>query len=347
MWQSASRALARAWALLDGLAWSAARGAVDAVRYQPRHWGLVLACATTQPEVPAPVARWLVDVRATPAVVRLLALPHALVRAVAAETARWFGPTGSALVRWLSGTLAGAVDRAGSRAIERPLRARVHPGLLVPHPHAVAVLALDMRGFSNLTRELRDTQYLVDLIEEYLTALTAVIERHRGVVFQYTGDGLLALFLPELAGVDRAAMLDRLVNEVGPALHRVFDELYQRWRSEWRESGRPVVEIGLGVGLSYGRATIGFIGPFGKKQIGVIGEPVNIAAFLCSAAKAGTVLIDYASFARAGSTPPLAKVIRVRSKKRHQRIETICMHCSTRRARARFELPMFGIGATR
>src|SRR5207249_3793901 len=206
----------RAW--LDRVTWVAARGAVDAVRYQPRHLDLVVvACGTSQPELSPSVARWLVETRAQPAVVRASRLPHAAVRAIARQAARWFGPTGSALVRFFSGAIAAAADHAGSLAIETRLRARVHPGLLVPHPHAVAVLALDMRGFSKLTGALEDTQYLAQLIEVYLTELTEVVEHHRGVVFQYTGDGLLALFLPELAGVDGPALLDRLVNETSPA----------------------------------------------------------------------------------------------------------------------------------
>ena len=70
-------------------------------------------------------------------------------------------------------------------------------------PDAKAIkVALDMRGFSHLTRVLHDTQYLADLIGEYLTEMTEIIEAHRGVVFQYTGDGLLAIFLPELSGSD-------------------------------------------------------------------------------------------------------------------------------------------------
>jgi class 3 adenylate cyclase len=317
--------------LLDTLAWSAARGAVDAVRYQPRHLELVLACGASQPEVSRSLARWLADARGRPAVIELSRFPHAVVRAVAARAATWFGPTASALVRWFSGAAAAVADRAGAVTIERPLRARAHPGLLVPHPHAVAVLAADMRGFTRLMRALDDTQYLAALVEEYLTALTGVVERHRGVVFQYTGDGLLALFLPELAGVDDAAMLDRLVYQTGPTLHGIFDGLYERWQSAWRESGRHGAEVGLGLGLSFGRATIGFLGPSGKKQFGVIGEPVNLAAFLCAEARAGTVLIDQASFARAGSAPPPAPVVRLRSKHRRRRIETVCLRYGARR----------------
>src|SRR5438874_917902 len=81
------------------------------------------------------------------------------------------------------------------------------------------VLAVDMRGFSHLTQVLQDTQYLADLIGEYLTEMTEIIEGHRGIVFQYTGDGLLAIFLPELAGSDAAVMLERVVYDVGRALH--------------------------------------------------------------------------------------------------------------------------------
>lgn len=315
----------------DRLVWSAARAAVDAVRYQPRHLDLVLACSTGQRLASAPVARWWVDTRMRPGVLQASALPHALVRVVAARAAAWFGPTASALVRWFSGAVAATFDHAVAALIERPLRARAHPGLLVPHPHTIAVLAVDMRGFSMLTRVLHDTQYLTDLVAEYLTELTGVVEQHRGIVFQYTGDGLLALFLPELAGVGKAEMLDRLVSEVSPALHRRFDALYERWRAEWMAGGREGAEIGLGAGLSFGPATIGFLGPSGKKQFGVIGEPVNMAAFLCSEAEAGTVLIEREAFARAESEPPAVKTVRLRSNKPHQRVEAICLRLGSRR----------------
>ena len=260
-------------AVLDGLAWEAARKAVDVVRYQPRQLDLVLACGLDQPEVPLPVTRWLVEARTWPALRHLSTIPHRLVRLVAAEAARWLGPTGSAVVRWSSGAVAAAVDHAGASTLQQPLRARAHPGMLVPHPHQVAVIAVDMRGFSNLTRVLHDTQYLADLIGEYLTEMTEVIEAHRGVVFQYTGDGLLAIFLPELAGSDAATMLERVVREAGRELHARFDQLNARWRANWRASDREVAPIGLGIGVSFGRATVGLLGPSGKKQFGVIGVP--------------------------------------------------------------------------
>lgn len=206
--------------------------------------------------------------------------------------------------------------------------------MLVPHRHVVAVLAVDMRGFSNLTRVLRDTQYLADLVGEYLTELTRVVERHRGVVFQYTGDGLLALFLPELAGMRDAEVLDRLVREAAAELHGAFDALHDRWRADWHANGHEAAEVGLGLGLSFGPATIGFLGPAGKKQFGVIGEPVNHAAFLCSQASAGTILVDLESFARAGASAPVGRVISLRAKRRHHRIKAVSLRYGTRRTGA-------------
>jgi class 3 adenylate cyclase len=305
------------------MVWWVVRGSTDAVRYQPPHLALVIACAASQPGVPEQVGRWLAATRARPAVVKAAGMPHALVRLAAAWAARWFGPTGSALVRWLSGAVAATADGLTAGTIERSLRARAHPGLLVPHPHSVAVLAADMRGFSNLTQTLDDTQYLSDLVSDYLTELTGQIETHRGVVFQYTGDGLFALFLPELSGSRNDEMLERLVGDLCPALHRTFDGLHERWRTEWRARGCREVKIGLGVGLSFGRATIGFIGPSGKKQFGVIGSPVNLAAFLCAGAEPGSMYVDCASFERAGATRPNVPMVRLRSKKVHQRIETL------------------------
>ena len=317
---------------LDGLIWTAARSTVDAVRFQPTHTKLLMACSASQADGPQ---RWVGGVAALlarPRVARWLDLPHRGVRAVAGLAARWLGPTASALVRFSSGAAAAAADRLSAGTVERVLRTRAHPGLLVPHAHDAAVLAVDMRGFSQLTLALDDTPYLAGLLEEYLTALTGVVERHRGLVFQYTGDGLLALFIAELAGGRPGAMLDRLVNEMCPQLHREFDDLHERWRADWQAAGRPAVAVGLGAGLSYGRVTMGYIGAYGKKQFAALGEPVNLAALLCADAEAGTVLIDRGSFERAGFEPLRARTVRLRSRKLRRHLEAVCLSYGDRGA---------------
>lgn len=311
----------------DRAVWGWVNWVVEAVRFEPRRFDLALACGTHQTTAVAPVARWLVGVRERPTVVELGRLPHRLVRWAATYAGRWLGPTSSVLLRWSAGVVAGVTDRAAGAAIERLLATHPHPGLLVPHVHEVAILAADMRGFSRLTAELRDTERLTELIGDYLTRLTAVIEAGRGVVFQYTGDGLLAVFLPELVGGEPSTILSRLADEIAPALHDEFRAFHVAWGSAGK---LPEVPLGLGVGVSVGRATIGYLGPLGKKQMGVIGEPVNMAAFLCAQARAGAVLIDRASFTRAGLEPPPVKIERLRSKKAHQRVDVVCLRGRSR-----------------
>jgi class 3 adenylate cyclase len=69
----------------------------------------------------------------------------------------------------------------------------------------------------------------------------------------------------------------------------------------------------------------------------VIGEPVNQAAYLCSQAPAGTLLVERDAFTRAGAPLPTERVVRLRSKKRHQRIETIWLRYGARpSSRTRF-----------
>lgn len=329
---------------VDSVSWGVTRSAVDVVRYQPRRAGLVLASAVGRPRVPPHVARWITETQTVPAYHRLVRLPHALVRFVAGQATRWLGPSASTVIRFASGAAAAASDGIAAQTIQRSFSTPLSPGILVPHPHDIGVLAVDMRGFSNLTRVLQDSQYLAKLIEEYLTALTSVVERHRGFVFQYTGDGLIAIFLPEFAATTKAEMWQRLVERVSPELHLSFEAIHQSWQSEWREQGRKAAKIGFGVGMSFGCATVGFLGPSGKKQVGAIGEPVNQAAFLCSQAKSGQSLIDLDSFTRAGLSVPSGRRLRLRSKKPHQRVEALSLE-RTHRLRAEATTPSIADGA--
>jgi class 3 adenylate cyclase len=131
-------------------------------------------------------------------------------------------------------------------------------------------------------------------------------------------------------------MFTELIDAVAPTLHERFARRCGDWREEWRRRGHASASVGLGVGISFGPATIGFIGPAGKKQFGVIGEPVNVAVLLCSAAEAGTALVEHEAFARAGCTAPPAPLQRLRSKKPHQRIAALCLRCGPERGATRF-----------
>src|SRR2546428_10972809 len=108
---------------VDRLAWSATRGAVDAVRYQPAHTKLLMACGASQADGPQ---RWVggaAALLARPPVARWLDLPPRGVRAGAGLAARWVGPTASALVRFSPGAAGAAAGRPRPVALASVLAA--------------------------------------------------------------------------------------------------------------------------------------------------------------------------------------------------------------------------------
>src|SRR3989442_12363397 len=96
---------------IDRLTWSAARSAVDAVRYQPAHTKLLMACGASQADRPQRWVGGVATLLARPPVARGLDLPHRGVRAAAAPAARWFAPTATPLVPLSAGAAAPAADR--------------------------------------------------------------------------------------------------------------------------------------------------------------------------------------------------------------------------------------------
>ena len=304
---------ARGW--WDELSFRTASSAVGAVRYEPRR--LVLSGGSRLGGVAG---------SGTPDLLRRVStgLDHLLDGWVGRLGAQ-LGENAESWLRWLSGAAGGLLDNVGAGALEEiPFQRRLGLGILTPHEHAVGVLVIDMRGFSKLTVDLRDTQELTARIEEYLAAMTRVVELHHGIVFQYTGDGLLALFLSELTRKDGGELVEHLAGPVARDLQAAFDDLHERWRTSWDERGIRAPHVGLAVGASYGVGTIGLVGPPRRKYFGIVGPPVNLASFLCSKAAAGTLLIDEDSFRLTGAArPPGSRTIRLDSDKLHQRVTTV------------------------
>ena len=279
----------RAKLAIDSVSWAAATKAVDSVRFRPG----------------TPTAQ-----------ARRGALMIAALEQLVSQPA----PTGS---RVLQGALRSVIDGTGAFIAPGMRPAWLRAGLLFAQPRDVIVLVADMRGFSALTNQLADTQYLTEIIDEYLSEMTQVIESHRAIVFQYTGDGFLALLVPDLVDLDAASALAQIASVAAAEMHTAFAKLHARWRREWKRRGHKTTKVGLGVGISYGSATVGLIGPSGKKFFGVLGVPVNVAAYLCSRATPGTTLVDGGSYERAGAIRPDVDVVRMRSVKLHQRIQAL------------------------
>jgi len=155
--------------------------------------------------------------------------------------------------------------------------AEVRPG---GDKRPVAVLFSDIRGFTSLSEEMNPFQ-MAKLLSDYFTEMVDCVFRHRGTLDKFMGDALMAQWgapIGELDDADRAlrAALD---------MQNALDRLNERWSIE----GRPTMQAGIG--LNFGEAFAGNIGSERRLEYTVIGDTVNTASRLCSAAHAGEILI--------------------------------------------------------
>jgi adenylate cyclase len=148
--------------------------------------------------------------------------------------------------------------------------------------HATVLFA-DMRGYTGLAERLPPAR-VVSLLREFFTVLARVTVTFGGEVFHMAGDGMMAGFGVRDPG--RSAAGAALA--AGHAMLQSFAPVAVRWRDEF------AVVTGIGIGLHSGEVALGFLGPPGRQAITMIGDTPNVAARLCSRARAGEVLFSCA-----------------------------------------------------
>jgi adenylate cyclase len=146
-----------------------------------------------------------------------------------------------------------------------------------------AVLFADMRGYTGLAERLPCAR-VVHLLDEFFTILARVTVAFGGQVFHMAGDGMMAGFSVRVPkGSDARGAL-----AAGNEMLRRFAPVAVRWRDEF------AVVTGIGIGVHLGEVALGFLGPPGKQAITMVGDTANVAARLCSRARAGEVLFSCA-----------------------------------------------------
>ena len=153
------------------------------------------------------------------------------------------------------------------------------PQLLESHRRDVAIVFCDLRGFTALA-ETAEPEEVMQVLREYHAALGEIIHRFEGTLERFLGDGLMVLFNDPIPCPDPAM---RAVKMAVSMRDRVMD-LTNRWRMHGRD-------LGFGVGIAQGYATLGRIGFEGRFDYAAIGTVANLASRLCSEAKSGQILV--------------------------------------------------------
>lgn len=172
------------------------------------------------------------------------------------------------LKRFLSPQLAEVVVTSGD---ERALES---------HRRDVTVVFCDLRGFTAFA-ETAEPEEVMAVLADYHAAMGKLIFRFEGTLERFLGDGLMVLFNDPLPCPDPAARAARM----GVAMREAAMSVLERWRKLGHE-------LGFGVGIAKGYATLGRIGFEGRFDYGAIGTVPNLAARLCEEAKSGQILIS-------------------------------------------------------
>jgi adenylate cyclase len=149
-----------------------------------------------------------------------------------------------------------------------------------------SLLFADVRGSTPLAETMRPLEFS-QLMGRFYDTATAVLVKHDAIVDKFAGDEIVAIFVPSMAGADHARV----------ALTAAVELLH---RTGHGGGGDPWVPIGVGVNT--GEAYVGTIGDGPDTELTAMGDEVNVAARLASAAGPGEILITEAAIAGAGLT---------------------------------------------
>ncbi len=150
----------------------------------------------------------------------------------------------------------------------------------------VTVLFADVSGYTSLSARL-DPERVTEILNAYFKVLTEPIYRCGGVVDKYMGDAIMALFGAPTAHEDDPERAVLAAFEMQQAARAYAAELA-------RETG---IELALRVGINTGLVVAGAVGGGHKRDYTVMGEAVNLAQRLETAAAPGSVLVGEATFA--------------------------------------------------
>ncbi|PYM93199.1 MAG: hypothetical protein DME04_12725 [Candidatus Rokuibacteriota bacterium] len=156
-----------------------------------------------------------------------------------------------------------------SQEVVRTLMRERDEGSLTSSRRVVTVLFSDIRDFTSLSEKLPPEQ-VNEMVLDYLTEMTEIVEKNGGVVDKYIGDCVMALYNAPLANPEHAANAVR----TGLELQERALSVSAKWEA------KIGVPIRCGVGINTGEAVVGFLGSRKRPAYTAIGDAVNLAARL-------------------------------------------------------------------
>jgi adenylate cyclase len=242
--------------------------------------------------------------------------PGWALAAVTALLLGWFGISVSAFDRgwWtpllpvFAGTMASAVAAMGLRYVleerrriflQNSFKTYISPELidqmvatgayprLGGEEREITAFFTDIQGFSTFSERIGSPSRLVELVNEYLSAMTNILTRNQGTLDKYIGDAIVGMFGAPVALDDHA----RRAVESAVRMQERLAELRGKWQDEGDKWPEIVHHMRMRIGLNTGSIVTGNMGSELRMNYTMMGDDVNLAARLESASKQYGVFI--------------------------------------------------------
>ena len=155
------------------------------------------------------------------------------------------------------------------------------------HRREISVVFCDLRNFTEFS-SVAEPEEAMRVLEQYYVALGIRLRQFEATIGFFAGDGLMAFFNDPLPCPDHAIRAVRMAK----AMQQDMGILIEGWTKRG-------LNLGFGVGISSGYATLGHIGTEDQFHYTAIGSVVNLSSRLCDQAKTGEILIAEAVYAEA------------------------------------------------
>ena len=181
------------------------------------------------------------------------------------------------------------VQQALSALMPTSLAARINAAAIeiAGERREVTVLFLDITNSTAMAHVL-DSEDIYLLTDEAMRLLAEVVYKYEGTIDKYTDDGLMALFGAPVAHENDPERAVRAALE----MHAVLQPLRKRFKQAYG------LDLQARIGINTGRVVVGQVGSDLHMEYTVIGDTVNLADRLQSAAEPGTILVSFATYQR-------------------------------------------------
>ncbi|HKZ53796.1 MAG TPA: adenylate/guanylate cyclase domain-containing protein [Candidatus Acidoferrales bacterium] len=247
----------------------------------------------------------------TPVTVALVATFLGLTYVALAQFQLWLNLVvpGTVLVTNFAGVTAFRVllEEREKRKVRAAFQQYVPPGVireLMKNPERLTlggeereltIMFSDIRGFTTLSERLTPLE-LTSFLNAYTDEMTDIIFRHWGTLDKFEGDAIMAFWGAPYEQDDHVLRACAAALEMS----RRMDAL----RQQWREEGKPDINIGLG--LNTGRVVVGNMGSRKRFNYTVLGDPVNLASRLEGVNKEYATRILVSEFTYQQAADPLS-----------------------------------------